>query len=58
MSFGLLFFWRPGDHNSFLIQRFWNQFCTCQDKDSTCLMKTWIFNPHRIARIQQRHGAD
>src|SRR5206468_12335736 len=57
-QFRLILFWRSADHHSFLIQRLRNQFSTCQGKDSPRLMKTRIFNPHRLAWIQQRHGAD
>src|SRR4029450_9254522 len=57
-DFWLLFPWRSRDHNSFVVQRLRNHFSACQGKNSARLVKTGIFHPHRLARIQQPHGTN
>src|SRR4029077_11708070 len=57
-DFWLRLSWRSRDHNSFGVQRLRNHFTACQSKNSARLVKTGIFHPHRLARIQQRHGTD
>src|SRR6266487_2826180 len=41
-----------------MVERFWNYFRAGKRKDSSGLVKSRIFNPGGLARIQQRHCTD